>query len=80
MAKKIDPSALELVIDVEPAPFLTDRLIGQMLAIPIPTPENTPVPGGGRWRWDIAAPGWMDVDAAPLTPDSVTQATPIQPE
>lgn len=30
-----------------------------------PTPENTPPPGGGRWRWDIALPGWVDTDAAP---------------
>lgn len=28
-----------------------------------PTPENTPVPGGGRWRWDITKPGWVDPDA-----------------
>ncbi len=27
-----------------------------------PTPENTPVPGGGRWRWDINKPGWVDLD------------------
>jgi len=24
------------------------------------TPENTPVPGGGSWRWDIALPGWVE--------------------
>lgn len=35
------------------------------------TPENTPPPGGGRWRWDITKPGWMDVDA---------QAEPAFPE
>jgi len=23
------------------------------------TSENTPVPGGGRWKWDIAGPGWV---------------------
>lgn len=28
----------------------------------IPTPENTPVPGGGRWRWDITKPGWTEID------------------
>lgn len=27
-----------------------------------PTAENTPVPGGGRWRWDITLPGWVEVD------------------
>ena len=42
---------------------------------PAPTPENTPVPGGGRWRWDITAPGWVDVDA-PAEPT----ANPTQPE
>lgn len=30
-------------------------------AIAAATPENTPVPGGGRWRWDIALPGWVEV-------------------
>lgn len=40
-----------------------------------PTPENTPIPGGGRWRWDITAPGWVDVDAP--APD---QPNPTQPE
>lgn len=24
-----------------------------------PTPETTPIPGGGSWRWDIALPGWV---------------------
>lgn len=34
-----------------------------------PTPENTPPPGGGRWRWDINLPGWVDIDAvAPAKP------------
>lgn len=25
-----------------------------------PTPENTPPPGGGRWKWDIQGPGWVE--------------------
>ena len=35
-----------------------------------PTAENTPVPGGGRWRWSIALPGWVEIDDAgnPLPP------------
>lgn len=46
-----------------------------------PTPENTPVPGGGRWRWDITAPGWVDVDAAPTDAlPTANPANPIQPE
>ena len=36
-----------------------------------PTPENTPVPGGGRWRW--AGDRWLEVTEAP-------QPTPAQPE
>lgn len=27
---------------------------------PAPTPENTPVPGGGSWRWDATLPGWVE--------------------
>ncbi|MDP3652420.1 MAG: hypothetical protein Q8R67_12130 [Rhodoferax sp.] len=26
-----------------------------------PTAENTPLPGGGRWKWDITKPGWVEV-------------------
>ena len=28
-----------------------------------PTPENTPLPGGGSWRWDDKLPGWVSNDA-----------------
>ena len=24
-----------------------------------PTPENTPVPGGGSYTWDTTLPGWV---------------------
>lgn len=41
-------------------------------AAPTPTPENAPVPGGGRWRWDIAKPGWVDLDATDAAESSVT--------
>lgn len=27
-------------------------------ATPVPTPDNTPLPGGGSWKWDDALPGW----------------------
>ena len=27
-----------------------------------PTPENTPVPGGGRYRWSDTAPHWVEID------------------
>lgn len=33
------------------------------------TPENTPIPGGGRWRWDIALPGWVET-AEPTDPET----------
>lgn len=26
------------------------------------TPENTPIPGGGRWRWDEALTDWVSLD------------------
>ena len=38
---------------------------------PKPTPENTPVPGGGSWRWDIAGPGWVEN----TTTESTTEST-----
>jgi hypothetical protein len=34
----------------------------QTPAADVATPENTPVPGGGRYRWDITLPGWVEVD------------------
>ncbi|MEO8118916.1 MAG: hypothetical protein ABI606_06300 [Rhodoferax sp.] len=75
MARKINASADELVIDVMPAPFLTDQPVGQMLLTAVPTPENTPVPGGGRWAWDYSLVCWVDLDA-PAAPDTNL----IQPE
>lgn len=27
-----------------------------------PTPESTPVPGGGRYRWSDTAPHWVEID------------------
>lgn len=41
----------------------------------VPTPENTPVPGGGRWRWNGA--GWTELfettTLAPTTRDPAPQ-------
>lgn len=33
------------------------------------TPDNTPLPGGGRWAWDDIAKAWAEVltDAAEPT-------------
>ena len=45
-------------------------------AAPARTPENTPVPGGGSWRWDYAAGAWVanvEPAAAPIT---ATEPTP----
>ncbi len=38
-------------------------------ATPTPTHENTPLPGGGSWRWDINLPGWVDVNAPAAAAD-----------
>jgi hypothetical protein len=41
---------------------------------PARTPENTPVPGGGSWRWDYSACCWL----ARVEPPAPTQtAAPI---
>jgi hypothetical protein len=45
-------------------------------AAPEVTPENTPVPGGGRWRWDITKPGWVEVDEN----GALVPATPVLPD
>jgi hypothetical protein len=29
------------------------------------TPNNTPIPGGGRWAWDADAGAWVSRDSAP---------------
>ncbi len=48
-----------------------------------PTPDNTPLPGGGSWRWDITKPGWVERDLhtgddvpEPAATDAATAATP----
>lgn len=38
----------------------------------VATPENTPVPGGGSWRWDADQAGW--VPNAPYAPPPVNVA------
>lgn len=39
-----------------------------------PSPDNTPVPGGGRWLWDIQKPGWVRPPGEP--DDLVDPASP----
>lgn len=36
------------------------------------TPENTPVPGAGSWRWDTSLQGWLE-----NSPDRQTE-TPLE--
>jgi hypothetical protein len=57
------------------------------VATPVATPENTPVPGGGRYRWSDTAPHWTEIDedgapvvAAPTelpVADSGNSANPV---
>jgi hypothetical protein len=41
---------------------MTTDTIPAQAAQPTPTPENTPVPGGGRYRWSDTAPHWTEID------------------
>lgn len=41
-----------------------------------PTPENTPVPGGGRWSWNAVLGAWTAVDESAAAP----QQPPVTPE
>ena len=45
-------------------------------AQPARTPENTPVPGGGSWRWDYAAGAWVANAEPTATPITATAPTP----
>ncbi len=50
---------------------------------PVPTPENTPVPGGGSWHWDASLPGWVEnqpVDAAQPQPAAENPTPATNPE
>lgn len=38
-------------------------------ADPVATPENTPIPGGGSWRWDYTQHAWAaNTSDQPLQP------------
>lgn len=51
---------------------------------PIPTPENTPLPGGGSWCWDDTVPGWIpaaehtNLPVAPDAQETATEQAPAQ--
>jgi hypothetical protein len=39
-------------------------------AVQKPTPESTPVPGGGSWTWDPVLSDW--VPSAPYAPPAIS--------
>ncbi|WP_157991426.1 hypothetical protein [Caldimonas tepidiphila] len=43
---------------------------------PKPTPENTPLPGGGSWNWSDTAPHWRPNEPAaePITAGEPTDS------
>lgn len=56
--------------------------------IPLPTPDNTPLPGGGSWRWSIESAGWVESSPAATNPNladvpapapAVAKAAPSSP-
>lgn len=65
MATKKDPAAAADTASVN-SPDDPVQGATSINAAPEPaTPENTPPPGGGSWRWDITKPGWVRPNAAP---------------
>lgn len=37
-----------------------------------PTPENTPIPGGGSWCWSDTAPHWVpNLPGQPFQPGDI---------
>ena len=63
MPKRIEPTDPAFVLAPEPAMPGHGR-----------TPDNTPIPGGGRWAWDDQAGAWLDRDAV-----AVADAAPQDP-
>ncbi|MFZ4623277.1 MAG: hypothetical protein ACOYNF_03470 [Rhodoferax sp.] len=56
-------------------PIDIERAIAPIVA----TPENTPVPGGGRWCWSDALPGWVEVTEEPaVKPEPATIETTLE--
>jgi|GEM_PF-3768918 len=65
---KDKPANLEITtVNGDPA---AAALLPVINASPAATPDNTPVPGGGRWTWDYVLAAWVDLDstATPATP------------
>lgn len=40
------------------------------------TPDNTPIPGGGRWAWDDAEGAWISRDPKPEPKPEADPQTP----
>lgn len=45
---------------------------------PIPSPENTPIPGSGSWTWDHAAQRWAPYPLPALEPARSPAEEPAQ--
>lgn len=47
-------------------PQSAEGVIDAMTTAPVPerqaSPDNTPIPGGGRWAWDDVAGQWVSRD------------------
>lgn len=41
-----------------------------------PTPDNTPVPGGGSWQWDDSKPGWVEKTPEPAAEPAAFDGAP----
>lgn len=59
MAKTTPPREPQATEVFEPAPAAQSTA----------TPDNTPIPGGGSWHWDIAGLGWVENAPNPITPN-----------
>jgi len=42
-----------------------------------PTPDTTPPPGGGRYRWSDTAPYWIEIDENGNPVNAALPAAPI---
>jgi hypothetical protein len=54
MAKALSPS--------QTADDATDAMTSTPVAECQASPDNTPIPGGGRWAWDDVAGQWVSRD------------------
>ena len=45
-----------------------------------PTPDNTPIPGGGSWHWDYTQHAWAaNTPDQPLQPGTAGAVQTLQP-